>query len=140
MHRVVIDTNVIISALRSNKGASNQFLRMLGKELFECAISVPLILEYEEVCKRLMPPLGITNAQIDSFIDYICQVSLHRQIFYLWRPQLPDADDDFLLDLAVEAQADFIITFNKKDFHGVERFNIRLATPKEFMQILGVFS
>jgi putative PIN family toxin of toxin-antitoxin system len=138
MHRVVIDTNVIISALRSKHGASNQFLRLLGKELFESAISVPLILEYEEVCKRLMPPLGMTNPQIDGFIDYICQVNLHRKIFYLWRPQLPDADNDFLLDLAVEAQADFIITFNKRDFPGVERFNIRLATPKEFMQILGV--
>ncbi len=138
MYRVVIDTNVIISALRSKQGASNQFLRLLGQELFKCVISVPLALEYEEVCKRLMPPLGISNTQIDSFIDYICQVSLHRKIFYLWRPQLPDADDDFLLDLTVEAQTEFIITFNQRDFPGVERFNIRLATPKAFMQILGV--
>lgn len=138
MQRVVIDTNVIISAMRSKHGAPNQFLRLLGTRQFECVVSVPLILEYEEVCKRLMPPLGVSSQQIDNFIDYFCQASLHRKIFYLWRPQLPDADDDFLLDLAVEAQADYIITFNKKDFSGVERFNIRLATPKEFMQILGV--
>lgn len=140
MYRVVIDTNVIISAMRSKLGASNQFLRLLGTGQFESVVSVPLVLEYEEVCKRIMPPLGISNQQIEGFIDYFCQVSLHREIFYLWRPQLPDADDDFLLDLAVEAQADYIITFNKKDFPGTDRFNIRLATPKEFMQILGVLS
>lgn len=138
MYRVVIDTNVIVSAMRSKQGASNQFLRLLGTEQFEPVISVPLVLEYEEVCKRLMPDLGISHSQIESFIDYICLVSLHRKIFYLWRPQLPDADDDFLLDLAVEAQADYIITFNKKDFPGIDRFNIRLATPKEFLNILGV--
>jgi putative PIN family toxin of toxin-antitoxin system len=138
MLRVVIDTNVIISALRSKQGASNQFLRLLGSGQFECVVSVPLVLEYEEICKRQMPDIDLTNQQVESFIDYICQVSLHRKIFFLWRPQLPDADDDFLLDLAVEAQVDYIITFNKKDFLDVARFNIRLATPQEFMQILGV--
>ncbi len=138
MCKVVIDTNVIIAAMRSKHGASNQFLRLLGEELFEVFLSVPLVLEYEEVCKRVMSPLGISNQQIDGFIDYLCQIGRHRKIFYLWRPQLPDADDDFLLDLAVEAQVDYIITFNKRDFPGVDRFNIRLATPKEFMQNIGV--
>ena len=138
MYRVAIDTNVIISALRSRQGASNQFLRLLGTNQFESVVSVPLILEYEEVCKRQMSALDMTHQQIEAFVDYICQVSLHRKIFYLWRPQLPDADDDFLLDLAVESMADYIITFNKKDFPDIDRFNIRLATPKEFMRILGV--
>ncbi len=99
---------------------------------------MPLVLEYEEVCKRIMEPLGISQEQINGFIDYLCQVSQHRKIFYLWRPILPDPVDDFLLDLAVEAEVDFIITFNKKDFPNVDRFGIRLATPKEFMYILGV--
>lgn len=138
MYRIAIDTNVIISAMRSKQGASNKFLRLLGTGKFESVISVPLILEYEEVCKRMMPALGLSEQQIEGFIDYFCTVSLHRKIFYLWRPSLRDADDEFLLDLAVEAQVDYIVTFNKKDFRGVERFNIELATPKEFMQILGV--
>jgi predicted nucleic acid-binding protein len=55
MVRVVIDTNVIIAAMRSKQGASNRFLRMLGTGKFEAFLSVPLVLEYEEVCKRIMP-------------------------------------------------------------------------------------
>ena len=58
MYRIAIDTNVIISAMRSKQGASNKFLRLLGTGKFESVISVPLILEYEEVCKRMMPALG----------------------------------------------------------------------------------
>jgi predicted nucleic acid-binding protein len=61
----------------------------------------------------------------------------HHKIFYLWRPYLKDTDDDFLLDLAVEASADFIITFNKKDFVGIEKFAIQVLTPKEFLQKTG---
>ena len=126
--------------MRSRQGLSNQFLRLLGSDKFESVVSVPLVLEYEEVCKRIMPPLGITHQQIECFIDYFCQISQHRKIFYLWRPLLPDPDDDFLLDLAVEAEVDYIITFNKKDFPRMDRFNIHLATPKEFMQEIGVLT
>jgi putative PIN family toxin of toxin-antitoxin system len=138
MYRIVIDTNVIIAALRSKHGASNQLLRLLGTNQFEHVVSVPLVLEYEEVCKRQLPSLNLSENELEGFIDYLCKVSFHRKIFYLWRPTLRDADDDFLLDLAVKAQVDFIVTFNTKDFRGVEKFNVKLTTPKEFMQILGV--
>ena len=133
MYRIVIDTNVIIAALRSKHGASNQLLRLLGANQFEHVVSVLLVLEYEEVCKRQASALNLSENEIEGFIDYLCKVSLHRKIFYLWRPTLRDADDDFLLDLAVEAQV-----VNTKDFRGVEKFNLKLTTPKDFMQILGV--
>lgn len=136
-YQIVIDTNVIIAALRSKRGASNLLLRLLDVGDWKAHISVPLIFEYEEVCYRLSASLGLNTEQINDFLDYLCSVCKHHKIFYLWRPYLKDADDDFLLDLAVEAGVDFIITFNKKDFIGVEKFAIEVLTPKEFLQKTG---
>ncbi|SEH05873.1 putative toxin-antitoxin system toxin component, PIN family [Candidatus Venteria ishoeyi] len=134
---IVLDTNIIIAAMRSRRGASNLLLRLLGERDWQVNLSVPLLLEYEEVCKRIMPVLGVTDQAIEDFLDYFCTICKHRQIFYLWRPQLPDPDDDFLLELAVEAEADFIISFNKRDFPNVFRFGIQVLTPKEFLLLTG---
>jgi predicted nucleic acid-binding protein len=86
---------------------------------------------------RLLSSLGVSHEQINDFLDYLCAVCKHHNIFYLWRPYLKDADDDFLLELAVEASADFIVTFNKNDFFGIEKFAIQALTPKEFLQKTG---
>ncbi|VFN00805.1 MAG: putative toxin-antitoxin system toxin component, PIN family [Candidatus Kentron sp. G] len=134
---IILDTNVIVSAMRSRHGASNQLLRLLGQRNWRANLSVPLLLEYEEVCKRIMPPLGISNEAIDEFLDYLCSICDHRSIFYLWRSKLPDADDDFLLELAVETGAEFIISFNKRDFPDTEKFGIQVLTPREFLQLMG---
>lgn len=72
--------------------------------------------------------------------DSICAIANKRNIFYLWRPLAKDPDDDFLLDLAIESQADFIITYNKKDLQAAEQFEIRVLSPKEFLQIVGEIS
>lgn len=136
-YHIIIDTNVVVAALRSKRGASNLLLRLLGTKDWQAHLSIPLVLEYEEICQRLLAELSINLAQLSDFLDYLCTVCSHHKIFYLWRPYLKDADDDFLLDLAVEAGADFIITFNKKDFVGVEKFGIEVLTPKEFLQKTG---
>lgn len=74
---------------------------------------------------------------IDTVISALCSIANRRTIFYLWRPTASDPDDDFLIDLAVECQADFIITYNKRDLRAAENFGIQLVTPKEFLQIVG---
>ena len=61
-------------------------------------------------------------------------------IFYLWRPSASDPDDDFIIDLAVESEADFIITYNQKDLQAAEKFGIYVVTPKEFLQHVGEIS
>ena len=76
-------------------------------------------------------------SDIDSILDYLCQVSNLHQIFYLWRPFLSDPKDDMVLELAVAAQCEFIVTFNKDDFKGVEQFGIRIVTPHEFLKMIG---
>ncbi len=74
---------------------------------------------------------------IDNIIDYFCTIGIETEIFYLWRPFLKDPKDDFILELAVNSHADTIVTFNKKDFKGVEQFGVRVLSPKEFLKIIG---
>ena len=101
--RVVIDTNVVISGLRSRKGASFRILQMIGSAEFEIALSVPLALEYEEVAKRESAELGLTPADVDVLMEYWCSVAHLQDIHFLWRPVLRDIEDDHVLELAVEA-------------------------------------
>ena len=61
----------------------------------------------------------------------------HRRIFFLWRPFLKDPKDDMVLELAVEAEVEYIVTHNLKDFHGAEHFGIKAITPKEFLRKIG---
>lgn len=130
---VVIDTNVIIAGLRSGRGASIQILERIGTDAFTVNVSVPLVLEYEATAKKQARELGLTYGEIDEVLDYICRVSKHREIYYLWRPFLRDPKDDLVLELAVEAEADFIITHNLRDFAGVKQFGIEAVDPKQFL-------
>ena len=135
--QIVIDTRVFVAALRSRRGASYKLFALLDSSPFEVNISVPLILEYEDAAKRLIGPIALTARDIDNIIDYICLVANHRTVFYLWRPFLSDPKDDMLLELAVAATCDFIVTYNKHDFEGVEQFGLRIVTAKEFLQGIG---
>jgi len=138
---VVIDTNVLVSALKSKRGASFKLLTLIGQNKFDINLSVPLILEYEDVAKRLIGGTALNEEDINDILDYICSVSNRREIFYLWRPFLKDPKDDMVLELAVTSNCDMIVTYNKKDFKGVEEyFGIHLLTPKELLLEIGEIS
>jgi len=135
--QVVIDTNVLLAALRSKRGASYRLLRLVGDGRWQLNLSVPLFLEYEDVVKRPESGLSLSSAELDDILDFICAQANLREIFYLWRPTLPDPKDDFILELAVESRCAFILTYNVRDFAGVEKFGVRAITPREFLQLLG---
>lgn len=138
MLEVVIDTNVLITGLRSRRGASFKLLSTVGQNKFNVNLSVPLLLEYEMVAKQLIGEIALTEKDIDNILNYICSVSKWRKIFYLWRPFLKDQKDDMVLELAVTSQCDLIITYNKKNFKNVEKlFGIRILPPKEFLHEIG---
>ena len=134
---IVLDTNVLISALRSRKGATFRLLSLVGNGRFDIALSVPLVLEYEGVANRLLPDLGVTVGDLGDILDYLCSVAIHRPVFFLWRPTLPDPKDDMVLELAVDAGSPVIVTFNKRDFVGIDRFGIRVLTPRDYLQEIG---
>jgi putative PIN family toxin of toxin-antitoxin system len=137
MKRVVLDTSVLVAALRSRRGASHRLLKLLGRGKFEVCVSVPLVLEYESVAKRLSRSLGLRHADIDDILDYICAVAEHRRIHFLWRPFLRDASDDMVLELAVESESDYIITHNISDFAGIRQLGVTALTPGEFLRRIG---
>ena len=97
-------------------------------------VSVPLVLEYEAVAKRHARELGLSFAEIDD--DYLCSVASKRRIYYLWRPFLKDPSDDMVLELAVEAGAEYIVTHNLPDFSGAERFGVEAIPPGELLRRL----
>ena len=132
---IVIDTNVLVSALKSSRGASYRLLSMLERDLFTLHVSTTLVTEYEAVLKR-----GITSLspeEIDDVVDFICSKAVLNKIFYLWRPVLKDLGDDFVLELAVKANAT-IVTWNVADFKHAVRFGIAVLTPREFLLSLEV--
>ena len=140
-YSVVIDTNVLVTALRSRNGASYRLLSLLDSSKFSINVSVALVLEYEDASKRLVgKKYPLSEKDIDDIIDYICQVANHQQVFYLWRPFLKDPGDDMVLELAVAAQANVIVSYNKSDFQGIEEFGIVVLNPKEFLEKIGGFS
>ncbi len=134
--RVVVDTNVLVSALRSRRGASFRLVQQLGSTRFQPVVSPPLCLEYEDVFRRpgLLP--GYTAQDIDDFLDFFLAESVECQIHFLWRPHLPDRKDDLVLELALASSAPFIVTHNTRDFPGLDSLGIRVVTPDEFLNIL----
>lgn len=133
---IVLDTSVLIAGLRSPRGASYALLQHLGSGAFNLSISVPLVLEYEAVAKEHSRAIGLTHAEIDDVVDYICAIADHREIYYLWRPFLRDPKDDMVLELAVESGAEYIVTHNLRDFQGVEKFGIEGVSPGTLLKRL----
>jgi putative PIN family toxin of toxin-antitoxin system len=136
--RVVIDTNVVVAGLRSKRGASFRLLSEVGKGRFEIALSVPLVLEYEDALLRHSDATRLSRADVDAALNYFCSVAHLQQIFYLWRPLLPDPKDDLLLELAVAGRCHAIITFNRRDFVGADKFGVSIMEPGPFLSGLGV--
>lgn len=135
--QIVLDTNILISAQRSKRGASSKLLSLIGTGRFHVHISVALVLEYEAVLMRYRAEAGWTQEDVTDFVDAICALAEPHEIYYQWRPYLHDPDDEFVLDLAVAAGCNYLVTFNQRHFAGVERFNIRVITPGEFLTMIG---
>jgi predicted nucleic acid-binding protein len=137
VRRVIFDTNVLVAALRSRRGASFELVSRIGGRGFEIAVSVPLVLEYEATLLQHVEASPLDEDDVRTFIDYICNVALHQEVFFLWRPFLRDVKDDLVLELAVAAGCEAIVTYNVRDFHGAETFGVRVVTPRQFLQDLG---
>ncbi len=132
---IVLDTNVLVSALKSARGASFRLLSMVEQDLFTLHVSTTLVTEYEAVLKRGLTALSPED--IDNVVDFICSKAVLNKIFYLWRPVLKDPGDDFVLELAVKANAT-IVTWNVADFKRAMLFDVAVMTPRDFLTSLEV--
>jgi putative PIN family toxin of toxin-antitoxin system len=134
MPRAVLDTNVLVAGMRSRRGPAFRLLSLIGTGRFEIAISVALVFEYEEVLQR---STEMSEEAIGSLLAYLCRVARQQRIFYLWRPLLKDPEDDMILEVAVASRSQFLVTYNRRDFAGAERFGLSVIGPVEFLRLLG---
>lgn len=132
--RAVVDTNVVSAAFRSKNGASfrliDEFLTTPTR--WQWSVSSGCIFEYEEVLVRQFHDREL----VDDFLnDLVARAEKITRVECV-RPLLPDPDDEMFAELALAAEADFLITFNKSDFMPLPSLGVLLATPAEFLKIL----
>lgn len=135
--QVVIDTNVVVAAQRSRRGASSLLLSLVGTGAFDVHLSVPLAFEYEAVLARQRGETGLSEDDVAGLVDALCALAVPHRIYFLWRPFLRDPADEHVLELAVAARCDHIVTYNRSDFAGAERFGVGVIDPRAFLQEIG---
>ncbi len=136
---LILDTDVVAAGVMSAAGASRYLLESVGLGALKAAASVPLMLEYEAVLKRegTLRRAAASVDDIDAILDQLASVLVRVNIWYLWRPQLRDRDDDMVLEAAANAGATHIVTFNLQDFGAVPlRFGIETCRPAEIARKL----
>jgi putative PIN family toxin of toxin-antitoxin system len=132
--RLVLDTDVVVAGMRSPTGASAATLRFVRGGGASLLLSVALALEYEAVCFQTEHRLasGLSEKEIDIFLTAMIAMAEPVATHFLWRPQLRDADDEMVLETAVNGRADALVTFNVRDFGTAPaRFGIEVLRPRE---------
>lgn len=135
--KLVIDTNVLVAALRSRRGAAYQMIRTVRRRTIPFVISVALVLEYEDALSRPAMIPHIPQPDVMRFLDALIALAEHQTVYFMWRPYLPDPKDDLILEVAVAAAATHIVTYNRRDFRGVDQFGLVVVTPVEVLTELG---
>jgi putative PIN family toxin of toxin-antitoxin system len=137
--RLVLDTDVMIAAIRSDAGASRRLLSAGLRRRILLLISVPLVLEYEAVMTRPehLEAAGLTNGEVNVLLDTVIATAEPVRLAFLWRPSLKDPDDDMVLETAVNGRADRLVTFNRRDFGTVGlQFGIVACSPGDAVKLL----
>lgn len=135
--QLVVDTNVLVAGLRSRRGAAFRLLSILNDARWQINLSVALLLEYEEVLKRESVVLQLSYEDVDQVVNALASISNRRAIAYSWRPLSHDADDDFLVELAMNARADHIITYDLRHLRVLRELGFSVVTPREFLISVG---
>jgi putative PIN family toxin of toxin-antitoxin system len=136
--RLVLDTNVIVAAMRSRKGAAARILELALDDQVQLFANLALALEYEEVASRPehVTASGLGEVGARRFIRSAVGLMLPVDHYWTYRPRLSDPDDEMVLDAAINSNCHHIVTFNGSDFKGAEKFGIEAVTPGEILKRL----
>jgi len=136
--RAVMDTNVLIAAFRSRRGASFEVFSRLRAGKWTAVLSNHLLYEYEEILKRDAPELGLSLTDVDEILNAICARAEQWPLSAGWKPVLSDADDEPLAQLAAESGARCVVTHNVRHLKPAARLGIEILKPREFLAKLKV--
>ena len=137
--RAVLDTDVVVAAVRSDRGASRRLLVAALERRYSVLASVPLMLEYESVLTRPehLEAAGISAADVEILLDALAVVVEPIRISYLWRPVLSDPGDDLVLETAVNGRANMVVTFNRRHFEpAAAPFGLEILAPVDAVRRL----
>lgn len=135
--RLVLDTDTVVAAMRSPAGASAAIIRAVQKNQVTLLLSVPLAMEYEAVCRRSEHRIeaGLSERQVEIFLDAIVALTEPVKTHFLWRPQLHDPNDEMVLEAAVNGRADALVTFNLRDYGTAAlQFGIEVLLPRDVIE------
>ena len=138
--RAVMDTNVLLSGLRSNKGASSELLQLLRAGKWNLVLSNTVVAEYEEILKREAVNLSLSPKEIDKFLDALCLLADRHRLSIRWMPLLSDPNDEAFVHLASEADVEYLVTHNVKHLKPARQLGIKVVAPREFLSILRLSS
>ncbi len=131
---MVLDTDVVVAAMRSPRGASAEVLRAARQGRVTLLASMPLALEYEAVCSRSEHRLaaGLSDYEAKVFVTAVVALTEPVLTHFLWRPQLRDAGDEMVLEAAINGRAEALVTFNVRDFRpAAAHFGLATLLPRE---------
>jgi putative PIN family toxin of toxin-antitoxin system len=137
MRRVVLDTSVVVAALRTRAGAGNAVLRLVANRRIVALATPPLFLEYEDVLKRPEQRLahGLGPEAIEEFLAELAALIEPVEVHFIWRPQLRDPNDEMVIEAAINGHADALVTYNVADFAlAGDRFAIPILRPSELLK------
>lgn len=132
---MVLDTNVVVAAFRSRRGASNLLLRLVESRRVTVLCSTALFLEYEAVLSRAetLAVTGLGRDDVARIVNALAALSEPVDISFRFRPLLPDPGDDMVLEAALNGRADAIVTYNVRDFGPARTLGIEIAMPSNIV-------
>jgi predicted nucleic acid-binding protein len=136
-YRVILDTNVIVAALRSQTGASHRLLMSIGHPRWLSIVTPALMLQYEDAARRPGNAPGLSPQDISAVLDLISQRSHRQLLWFSWRPTSADPGDDLVLEAAVAGGCDFVVSFNERHLRPAREFGIEVIRPVDLLRLIG---
>jgi putative PIN family toxin of toxin-antitoxin system len=137
--KVVLDTSVLIAALRAGSGVSAEALVRILRLDVRLLLSYALLCEYRDVALRpdQLRAFQLTAKEVEEVISQVEELAEPLPFAESYRPLSPDPNDDLVLEAAINGRADLVVTHNIRHLReAAARFKIEVVTPPEFLQLL----